>query len=78
MRCPKCKRDAPKLHFVIREKKSLWLCNDCDRAFMPKKTYTGRKVWAGHEVYGKKYGSDELREDTERAMLGGRGAGLKG
>ena len=41
--------------------------------------HTGRKVWTGLEVYGKKkLLSDELRSDTEAAMLGGTGAGLMG
>jgi hypothetical protein len=41
--------------------------------------YTGKKLWVGSEVYGhKKLRSDELRADTEAAMLGGRGIGLAG
>lgn len=41
--------------------------------------HTGRKIWSGREVYGdKRLKSDELRVDTEAAMLGGSGAGLKG
>ena len=39
---------------------------------------TNKKLWLGSEVYGKKLFSDELRSDTESAMLGGSGAGLKG
>lgn len=40
--------------------------------------YSGRKMWWGHEVYGKRYGGDELRVDTEKAMVTGGDYGLKG
>jgi hypothetical protein len=41
--------------------------------------HTGKTVWTGLQAYGrKKLFSDELRSDTESAMLGGSGAGLKG
>ena len=31
--------------------------------------YTGKKIWLGSDVYGKRLGSDELRADTERDLL---------
>ena len=31
--------------------------------------YTGRTIWTGQEVYGKKYGSDEWKADTVASML---------
>jgi len=40
--------------------------------------YTGRKIWTGPEVYGKAYGSDELRVDTEKALLDQGDYGIKG
>lgn len=37
------------------------------------------RIWTGEQVYGKKkLLSDELRSDTEAALMGGTGAGLKG
>lgn len=39
--------------------------------------FTGKKIWMGSEVYSaKRLRSDELREDTENAMLNGNGYGL--
>ena|SRR5882762_5661478 len=31
--------------------------------------FTGRKCWTGQEVLGRKYGSEEVRADTERDLL---------
>lgn len=37
------------------------------------------RIWTGEQTYGrKKLLSDEMRQDTEDAMLGGSGRGLKG
>lgn len=44
-------------------------CWNGPRGLQSSHMYTGRKIWLGSEVYGKKLGSDELRADTERDLL---------
>jgi hypothetical protein len=73
--CEKCRAEVDRLYF---RGKGLWFCKRCFGSASEKHVYTGRKFWTGEEVYGKKLGSDELRADTEAAMLGGSGKGLKG
>lgn len=75
MICPnkKCRKVVPRLVCKTDKRgKSFWGCVSCIRALFEPHVYTGRKLWAGNEVYGNKLGSDELRADTEAAMRGGR------
>ena len=57
-------------------------CGDCGRVYhqgewpwcphgfpATGRVYSGRKLWAGAEVYGNRLGSDELRADTEGDLL---------
>ncbi len=51
-------------------------CKRCKPWDVDHNHFTGKIIWLGSEVYGDKLGSDQLREDTENAMLGGSGVGL--
>lgn len=49
-------------------------CGDVAEQFLsrPPHSHSGKIIWLGSEVYGdKKLRSDELREDTEAAMVSG-------
>lgn len=68
-RCP----HADEAKLLIFGKNGESYCRSCWEQFGRKSgdhhVYSGRKIWLGSEVYGKKLGSDELRADTERDIL---------
>lgn len=73
--CPNCGRDASSLIGVGKD--GLVCCSACHSPEKNMHVYTGKKLWLGSEVHGKKkLQSDEMRADTERAMLSGSGSGL--
>jgi len=73
--CPSCGRDTNTLIGVGRDGELR--CPACRHPEKNMHVYTGKPMWLGSEVHGKKkLQSDELRADTERAMLSGLGSGL--
>lgn len=67
-RCP----HADKATVMFFGKDGSAYCRPCWEALAGKgdvNHYTGKKIWLGSEVYGKRLGSDELRADTERDLL---------
>lgn len=76
LNCKRCGRAAHHLYYNHPDRNGFGAC--CELRVRDNHVYTGRKMWLGSEVYGNKLGRDELRVDTEAAMLGGSGAGLKG
>ena len=75
--CPSCGRDTNTLIGVSAGKDGKLCCSACHPSQKDMHVYTGRKMWLGSEVHGKKkLLGDELRSDTEAAMLSGDGSGL--
>lgn len=74
--CKNCGKGAHRLLFNHPDRLGFGHC--CEERAKLEHIHTGRTVWLGSEVYGNRLNSDSLRADTEAAMLGGSGAGLKG
>ena len=77
--CKNCGEPAHRLLFNHPDRLGFGYCCEERARSESSHIHTGKKIWTGLECYGrKKLFSDELRSDTENAMLGGSGAGLKG
>lgn len=69
-RCP----HADTVRRLVFTRDGFVLCTACyamyaDRAVRGTvNVRTGKKIWLGHEVYGNRLGSDELRVDTEQQL----------
>jgi len=81
MECPICKHYAGRLKFV----NGVWGCLKCmagvDRPHGKTRDLRpfNSRIYVGSEVYGPNYHKNEnLIADTQSAMLGGSGRGLKG
>ena len=72
-RCGKGHVTTRVLRVAQHKDRVLCECGEVAEQFLskPPHSHSGKVIWLGSEVYGKKLHSDELREDTEASMVRG-------